>query len=102
MKMNINLMIKYFNWKDRMNVQVHIKYRMKNVIVVIQLIKIIRMQSIVIFVHWHIAKSADRKQDSILSQMINHKEGMCVKNVIVNFISMKWWKINKNKFKKQI
>ena len=51
MRMNLNIMIKYSNWKDRMKIQVLKKYWMKGVIAAKLYIKTIRMQSIVIFVH---------------------------------------------------
>ena len=51
MSMNINLMIKYSNWRDKMNVKALRKYRMIDAIAVKLPIKTTRMQSIVTFVH---------------------------------------------------
>ena len=95
-------MIKYSSWKDRMSVRALRKYRMSDVTAAKLSIKTIKMQSTATFVNWHSAWSVDKKLDNILNLMINLKEGMSAKFVIASFIFMRWWKRNKNKFKKQI
>jgi len=102
MSMSINSMIKYSNWKCKMNVQALRRYRMKDAIVAKLPIKIIRMQSIVTFAHWHTVWSVDKKQGSIRNLKINHKGEMCAKFVILSFIFMRWWKKNRSRFIKQI
>jgi hypothetical protein len=49
--MNINTMIKYSSWKDRMNVRALRKYRMSDVTAAKLSIKTIKMQSTVTFVN---------------------------------------------------